>query len=106
MEKSVCEMEDREAAIFVMIPSAELEAIKLTLQKILNQLLLSKIPVTNLVPFRTHLTALEYMKAVSIKRTKFDELVANGKISIIKKKRKIYVRVEEVDRYFKDISIK
>ncbi|GAC1430525.1 MAG: hypothetical protein NVSMB7_06840 [Chitinophagaceae bacterium] len=46
------------------------------------------------------------MAAVRIRRTKFDELVKDGKIRVIKKLRKIYVPVEEVDRYFSDPSVK
>lgn len=56
------------------------------------------IPVNNI-------TAVEFMAAVRIKRTKFDRLVAANKIKTIKKKRKIYVPVSEVDRYFRDPSI-
>lgn len=47
-----------------------------------------------------YITAKEFMDTVRIKRTKFDELVQQNKIKIIKKTRKIYVPVEEVERYF------
>ncbi len=53
-----------------------------------------------------NITALEFMAAVRIRRTKFDQLVANNKIKTIKKGRKIYVPISEVDRYFQDTSIK
>lgn len=46
------------------------------------------------------------MDAVQIKRTKFDELVKGSKIKTIKKRRKIYVPVGEVERYFNDSNIK
>ena len=49
-----------------------------------------------------YITAKEFMAAVRIGRTKFDELVATNKIKIIKKRRKIYLAVGEVERYFKD----
>lgn len=52
-----------------------------------------------------HITAKEFMVAVKICRSKFDQLVAGRKIRTIKKKRKIYVPVEEVTRYFTDPSI-
>jgi len=45
------------------------------------------------------------MEAVKIKRTKFDQLVQTKKIKIIKKLRKIYVPVTEIDRYFNDSTI-
>lgn len=52
-----------------------------------------------------YIPALQYMDAVGIKRSKFDDLVAGNKIKTIKKKRKIYVHVREIERYFTDSSI-
>jgi len=52
-----------------------------------------------------YMTAIEFMEAVKIRRTKFDQLVHTNRIRTIKKFRKIYVPVSEVDRYFKDSSI-
>jgi hypothetical protein len=64
----------------------------------------------NSVASRTYsvdfISALEYMKAVGIKRWKFDQLIAGNKIKTIKKKRKIYVPVEEVKRYFMDPEVR
>ena len=51
-----------------------------------------------------HLTAIEFMSAIKIRRTKFDELVKDDKIQIIKKGRRIYVPRSEVARYFEDTS--
>lgn len=51
------------------------------------------------------ITAMELMEAVKIRRTKFDQLVQTNKIRIIKKLRKIYVPVTEVNRYFKHSTI-
>jgi len=45
------------------------------------------------------------MKVVRMCRSKFDQLVIAGKIKTIKKRRKIYVPVSEIDRYFSDPSI-
>lgn len=50
----------------------------------------------------SYITAKEFMEAVRIKRTKFDQLVQSNKIKTIKKKRKIYVPAKEVERYFSD----
>jgi len=47
-----------------------------------------------------YLTAIEFMAAVKIKRTKFDQLMMQSKIKVIRKGRKIYVPVGEVERYF------
>jgi hypothetical protein len=58
-----------------------------------------------IIPLR-HITAKEFMAAVRICRSKFDQLVGQNKIRIIKKRRKIYVPTSEVDRYFSDPSIK
>jgi hypothetical protein len=52
-----------------------------------------------------HITAVEFMKAVKICRSKFDKLVSSSKIRTVKKKRKIYVPQSEVERYFLDASI-
>ena len=52
-----------------------------------------------------NITAQEFMQAVRIKRTKFDQLVVQNKIKIIKKRRKIYVPISEIDRYFSDALI-
>lgn len=52
-----------------------------------------------------YITANEFMEAVRIKRTKFDQLVLASKIRTIKKRRKVYVPVTEIDRYFKDSTI-
>jgi hypothetical protein len=52
-----------------------------------------------------YIPALEYMRAVGIKRWKFDQLIAENKIRTLKKKRKIYVPLGEVERYFNDPSI-
>lgn len=47
-----------------------------------------------------YITAMEFMSAVRIGRTKFDQLVAQNRVKTIKKDRKIYVPVGEVERYF------
>lgn len=51
-------------------------------------------------PKTKYITALQFMKVVSIKRSKFDQLVRCSKIKIIRKGRKIYVPFNEIDRYF------
>jgi predicted sugar kinase len=93
---------DLQGITLVMIPEAELTLLKKSLQSIQQQLnnLNSKEQTTV-----KHITAIEFMAAVRIRRTKFDELVKFGKIRVVKKLRKIYVPVEEVDRYFSDSTI-
>jgi hypothetical protein len=83
----------------VMIPKEELASLKLAQQEILKQLQNLLSLKTSTVPIR-HITAIEFMKAVRIKRTKFDQLVNQNEIKTIKKKRKIYVPISEVERYF------
>ncbi len=93
---------------FVLIPAEEWEAIKQS-QKDLKELLISikestlRTGVSNLPAF---LTATEFMQAVRIKRTKFDQLVQASKIKVIKKLRKIYVPSGEVSRFFSDPGIR
>jgi hypothetical protein len=50
-----------------------------------------------------YITAIEFMQAVRIGRTKFDQLVAANKVKTTKRGRKIYVPVGEVERYFKSV---
>ena len=52
----------------------------------------------------SYMTAFEFMKAVRIRRWKFNQLICTGKIRIIKKRRKIYVPRGEVERYFKEVN--
>jgi len=91
-----------QGAVFVMIPETELNLLKSSLHDIQQQLHDLKGNGHTAVKF---LTAIEFMAAVRIRRTKFDELVKFGKINVIKKRRKIYVPVEEVERYFSDSSV-
>lgn len=88
---------------FILIPEEEMSSVKSLLQEVLS-LLKSQQPVQQPVPVK-NITAREFMEAVKIKRTKFDELVKTSKIRIIKKKRKIYVPVAEIDRYFNDPTV-
>ena len=89
----------------VLIPEEELTLLKTSQQEILQQLkeLKNKGNSGIAVDF---ITAKEFMKAVSIGRTKFDQLVSASKIKVIKKRRKIYVPVKEIERFFKDPNVK
>jgi hypothetical protein len=88
----------------VIIPEEELTNIQTTQQEILRQLQSLQSPSSTTVLVR-HITAKEFMAAVRICRSKFDQLVNENKIKTIKKRRKIYVPTSEVDRYFSDPSI-
>ena len=88
----------------VIIPEAELANIQSTQQEILKQLQNLQFVSNGSVPVK-NITAKEFMAAVRICRSKFDQLVIHQKIKTIKKKRKIYVPLGEVDRYFSDNSI-
>jgi len=93
---------DLQRTTLVRIPQEELTALITTQQEILQYL--KKVPVSSGVS-TSHVTAKEFMVAVRICRSKFDQLVAGSKIKTIKKRRKIYVPVSEIDRYFSDPSI-
>lgn len=86
--------------VFV-IPIGEWKKLLQGQEEILGLLRELKVGAAPATPFPVFLSALEFMKAVGIKRTKFDELVQANSIRIIKKGRKIYVPVGEVERYFK-----
>lgn len=89
-----------------MIPESEWIELKQTQQKILNIVRAYCEPKRELKEYPSgFLTAVEFMHAVKIKRWKFDQLINEAKIKAIKKKRKIYVPVSEVERYFTDPRI-
>ena len=88
----------------VIIPIEELNHLKTTQQEILQQLKELKSCGFSQQTAR-HVTAKEFMSAVKICRSKFDQLVSANKIKTIKKRRKIYVPVDEIDRYFSDPTI-
>ena len=71
------------------------------LLRLLKDLAGRDVSAGKVVPF---ITAIEFMNAVRIGRTKFDQLVAENQIRTIKKGRKIYVPIGEVERYFKNPS--
>jgi hypothetical protein len=88
---------------FLLIGKADIEAIKsyqLDILKKLNEL--DKINKNQDVLDSPYITALEFMKAVRIRRWKFNCLIKSGKIITMKKKRKIYVPKGEIERYFSD----
>ncbi|NCU05994.1 MAG: helix-turn-helix domain-containing protein [Chitinophagaceae bacterium] len=89
---------------FVMLPKEEWDSIQLTMREVLKKL--QQISATVASPVVNYITAKEFMDAVRIKRTKFDQLVAENKVKILKKGRKIYVDKGEVERYFSDPFVK
>jgi hypothetical protein len=90
----------------VMIPQEELTNLKTTQQEILFRLkeIQSK-PVNNTL-IQDHITAREFMSAVRICRSKFDQLVLANQIKTVKKSRRIYVPASEINRYFSDPQIR
>jgi len=97
---------DLQAVTMILIPKEELEQIKSTQQDILIQIQrLHDSKVSTSKNTGDYLTAKEFMAAIKICRSKFDQLVSENKIRTIKKKRKIYVPSTEVERYFTDPSI-
>lgn len=88
----------------VMISKEEWEQFKIIQTEILERVRNPAVSKDTVVPV-DYITAKEFMEAVRIKRTKFDQLIQTNKIKIIKKKRKIYVPVKEVEKYFGDSSI-
>ena len=84
----------------IVVPEADWQKLLQGQAELLRlvQELKGKIPAAAaVVPF---ITAMEFMQAVRIGRTKFDQLVAANKVKTIKKDRKIYVPVGEIERYF------
>jgi hypothetical protein len=88
----------------VMIPKETWEVIVTSQLQILQEINeIKKEPKAGMLI--KNISAIDFMKAIGVKRTKFDQLVSENKIKIIKKKRKIYVPISEIDRYFNDASI-
>jgi len=97
--------EDMEA--FERKMEADLAKVVKGQQEILDRLGQLKNETSKPMPISSgYIPALEYMRVVGIKRWKFDQLIAENKIRAVKKKRKIYVPVGEVERYFKDPDIR
>ena len=92
--------------MLVMIPAEEWEAFIQGQKRILDRLdqISQSKPLQNRIS-SGYLTAIEFMNAVHIRRSKFDQLVSGNKIKTIKKKRKIYVPATELERFFNDPSI-
>lgn len=85
---------------FLIIPKSEFQELKTGQQKILEAIMAkSGLDKTDQSEY---LTSKEFMAKVKIARSKFDELVADGKVKIVRPNggRKIYVPVTEVARYF------
>jgi|SRR5450631_2159205 hypothetical protein len=90
---------------FLLVGRAEIEAIKSCQLEILKKLNELDKKNKNLDDLNSpYITALEFMKAVRIRRWKFNCLVKSGKIVTVKKKRKIYVPKGEIARYFHEVS--
>jgi len=92
-----------ETLTLVMISESDLATLIAGQQEILKQL--KELRNSGSGASINNITAKEFMSAVRIGRTKFDQLVLSNKIKVIRKRRKLYVPVGEVDRYFKDPSI-
>jgi hypothetical protein len=68
----------------LMIPLQKLSFLKITQQEILQQLKELRSTQSNILPVN-HLTAMEFMAAVKICRSKFEQLVSTNKIRIVKR---------------------
>ena len=85
---------------------AELRNVAQVQKDILDRLGLDKREPPSLPEIKPgYLPALEYMRVIGIKRWKFNQLISENKIKAIKKKRKIYVPVSEIERYYKDPNV-
>jgi hypothetical protein len=98
-------MNRAEGTSFFLFPQVEIEQLKSTQLQILEAIKTLHSNNNKSAPPPTYLTAVEFMRAVRICRSKFDQLSAGSKIRVIKKKRKLYVPFSEVERYFTDPTI-
>lgn len=88
----------------VVVPEADWNQLLAGQEKILQLIKELRAAVPSAAAVVPYITAMEFMQAVRIGRTKFDQLVAANKIKTIKKDRKIYVPIGEVERYFKEVN--
>ena len=88
----------------VMIPEEEWNAFKL-IQEEMHRFIKNASDNKADVLGSNYIIAKEFMAAVKIKRSRFNKLVNTNKIKAIKKGRRIYVPLTEVERYFSDRSI-
>lgn len=84
----------------VVIPESEWKELLETQKNILELLRDIQSSSSKRSSVEGYITAMEFMQAVRIGRTKFDQLVGASKVKTIKKDRKIYVPMSEVERYF------
>lgn len=94
----MCDMET--VVNVIVVPEADWQKLlqgQAELHRLVQELKGRQPATAAVVPY---ITAMEFMQAVRIGRTKFDQLVAANKVKAIKKDRKIYVPVGEVERYF------
>lgn len=82
---------DRQSITFVLLPESEWMEFKTTQQELLKLLQDQRATVKSNSGITQYLTPKEFMAAIKIRRTKFDELVKAGKIKAIKKLHKIYI---------------
>ncbi|KYG83952.1 hypothetical protein AWW67_02205 [Roseivirga seohaensis] len=85
---------------FLIIPKSEFDELKFGQQRILEAIRTNH-DSTN-TDRSEYLTSKEFMERIKIARSKFDELVADGKVKTVRPNggRKIYVPASEVARYF------
>ena len=93
-----------ENVVLVSIPKDEWLELLTTQRKIMEHLnSLDTVSVNK--QLSQFITANQFMAAVSIRRTTFDRLCRENKIRTVKKARKIYVPITEIDRFFSDRRI-
>jgi excisionase family DNA binding protein len=84
----------------LVIPEAEWQKLLEGQQALLNLVKELSVPASVNATLPSYLSVKEFMKAVRIGRTKFDQLVASNHVKVIRKGRKIYIPSTEVQRYF------
>lgn len=86
---------------FVMIPNEELNQLKKVQLRILDLIeRKAKAENNNQIHKGTeYITAQEFMDALSISRSTFDALRDENKIKVIQKRRKLYLKKDEIEKY-------
>jgi hypothetical protein len=104
MDQIFLVMESVKGTVLLVITEDEWNKFRLAQEEILNYLRTTKSNIPSGITIK-YITAKEFMAAVRIGRTKFDQLTQSNKIRVLKKRRKLYVPLSEVERYFNDPAI-
>lgn len=97
-------MSNGKGVYIIVMPETEWKKLLTDQAELLRLVRETRLSVPATTSVVAYITAMEFMQAVRIGRTKIDQLVAQNRVKTIKKGRKIYVPLGEVERYFANLE--